>query len=50
MFAERLNPDVHLRMDLPSTIATHITPPGAHIFIESEVLYPCSPESSKKSE
>ena len=50
MFAGKLNPDAHLRMDLPSAIATYIAPPGAHILIESEVVYPCLPESSKKSE
>ncbi len=50
MFAGRLNLDAHPWMDFPSAIATHIALPGAYIFIESEVLYPCSPESSKKSE
>lgn len=43
MFTGRLNPDAQLRMNLPSAIATHI-------LIESEVVYPCLPESSKKSE
>ncbi len=50
MFAGRLNPDTYLRIYLPSAIATLIAPPSDDILIESEVLYPCSPESSKKSE